>query len=112
MARKTPILLRRGLLTGDVVAVHRYSRETLPNGVEVLKAHHDGKQSVAADYDALVLEELLAAGAEDIVGILDLVADGANRALTNPQRDQVRCLRERLRAIAERHNERTEGRDG
>jgi hypothetical protein len=104
--RKTPILLRRGPLSGDVMALHRYTHKTLPSGRKGVIAGFDGKQDVSHDFDALMLEELLDNGAEGIVGILDGVADG--ESLTDEERAQVRCLRERLKTAIERHNARQE----
>lgn len=100
-ARKTPILLRRGPLSGEVMAVFRYTLKTI-RGREVIDAGMNGKQSVQADFDVLVLEELLDPDAQDIISILDGVADG--ESLTDDERAQVRAFRERLKAIAERHN--------
>jgi hypothetical protein len=104
MSRKTPILLRRGPMTGSVYAIHRYGHATLSNGREVIKAAIDGKQDITADFDALMLEELIDPDAPDIVGILDGVADG--ESLTDDERGQVRAFRERLAAACERHNAR------
>lgn len=101
--RKTPILLRRGGLTGDVYAIYRYTRKTV-RGRDVIDAH--AKQPVTADFDALVCMELLDDGAEDIIGILDGVADG--KLLNEGERGQVREFRERLRVLVERHNARVE----
>lgn len=103
MARKTPILLRRGPMTGRIVALHRYTRRQVGD-TEILKAALDGKQDVSSDFDALVLMELVDNGAEDIVGILDGVADG--QELNDEERGQVRVLRERLKTMIERHNAR------
>jgi hypothetical protein len=98
-----PILLRRGPLSGRVMAVYRYTREQVGNR-EILRAHFEGKQDVSSDFDALVLEELVDDGADDIVGILDGAADG--EVLTDEECVQVRVLRERLKAMIERHNAR------
>lgn len=86
-------------MSGEVQAIHRYARR---DGIIV--AAHDGKQSVQADYDALVLEELFADDAPDIVGILDGVADG--QQLSDEECHQVRQFRERLKAACLRHNAR------
>jgi hypothetical protein len=53
-ARKTPILLRRGPLTGKVMALHRYTRKTV-RGRDLIEAALDGKQDVSHDFDALML---------------------------------------------------------
>lgn len=105
MPRKTPILLRRGPMSGAVVAVHRYTRTSV-NGRDIVKAALDGKQDVTADFDALCLDELFGEDAPDIVGVLDGAADG--ETLAEDERRQVRAFRERLRAMAERHNARQE----
>lgn len=102
-ARKTPILLRRGPLSGNVMALHRYTRKTV-RGRDVIDAGLNGKQDVSHDFDALMLEELIDDGAEHIVAILDGVADG--EPITDEQRAEVRVLRERLKVVIERHNER------
>lgn len=102
--RKTPVLLRRGPLTGDVMALLRYTRKTV-RGREVLDA--SSKQDVTADFDALMLEGLLDPDARDIVSILDGVADG--QELTDDERAQVRVFRERLAAFCVRHNTRGHG---
>lgn len=103
MSRKTPILLRRGPLSGrvEVLTSYRYI-----NGGRTLKVFGDGKHDVTGDFDALMLEELLADDAPDIVGILDGVADG--ESLTDEECVQVRKFRERLREACERHNARME----
>jgi hypothetical protein len=104
VSRKTPVLLRRGPLSGDVNALLRYTRTKSPGGVELLKASE--KQDVTADFDALMLEELF--GRDDdspnIVAILDGVADG--QELNAEERAEVRAFRERLAAACERHNKR------
>lgn len=97
--RKTPILLRRGPLSGEVMAIYRY-RKVVVNERELLDV--SAKQSVQSDYDCLVLQELLDPDAPDIVGILDGVADGEQ--LDDEQRRQVRAFRERLRTMVERWN--------
>ena len=103
--RKTPILLRRGPVSGRVNALTRYSR-LQRNGHELLKAATDSKHDVSADFDALMLEELFGDDSPDIVAILDGVADG--QLLTADEKAQVRAFRERLRAACERHNARLE----
>ena len=100
-ARKNPILLRRGPLSGSVNALTNYR---FLNGGKTLKVVGDGKQDVSHDFDALALEELIDNGAENIVAILDGVADGD--PITDDQRAEVRVLRERLKTMIERHNER------
>lgn len=101
--RKTPVRLSKSPLTDRVMALTRYSVQER-NGRPLYKATEDGKHDVSADFDALMLEELIAADAPDIVGILDGVADG--QRLTCDEKAQVRAFRERLRAACERHNAR------
>jgi hypothetical protein len=105
-SRKTPILLRRAPLTGEVMALYRYTRKTV-RGRDVIDAGFDGKQSVTGDFDALVLTELLDPDSPDMVGILDGVADG--QSLNDEERTQVRAFRERLKTMVERHNARLDG---
>lgn len=100
-ARKTPILLRRAPLTGEIMALYRYARKTV-RGMDVIDAGFDGKQSVSSDFYVLACQELLDPDAPDIVGILDGVADG--ETLTDGERAQVRAFRERLKVMVERHN--------
>jgi hypothetical protein len=52
MARKTPILIRRGGLTGDYFALTRY-RDV---GGGIIEATVDGKHDVTADVEAIVAE--------------------------------------------------------
>jgi hypothetical protein len=101
--RKTPILLRRGPLSGRINALTRYTI-TERNGRELLKASE--KYDVSADFDVLMLEELFGAenDSPDIVAILDGAADGY--VLTAEEQAQVRAFRERLRSVCERHNKR------
>jgi hypothetical protein len=107
--RKTPVLLRRGPLSGDVMALLRYTRKQTPRG-EILMS--SAKQDVTADFTVLMLEELLDGDEQwpaspDIVSILDGVADG--ESLTDDERLQVRAFRERLALACLRHNERGHG---
>jgi hypothetical protein len=106
VARKTPILLRRGPVSGRVNALTNYR---YVNGGKTIHVVGDGKHDVSGDFDVLVLMELVDDGAEDIVGILDGVADG--QTLTDAERGQVRTFRERLRAMVERHNARVDARE-
>jgi hypothetical protein len=99
--RKTPVLLRRGPISGNINALLRY-RE-VEDGVLHVASKHD----VTADYTALMLEELLDPDSPDIAAILDGVADGEE--LTEEQRTQVRSFRERLVVVIERHNTRGHG---
>jgi hypothetical protein len=102
-ARKTPILLRRSPLSNRVMALHRYTRKMI-RGHEMIDTGMDGKQDVTGDFETLALMWLMDDGAEDIVGILDGVADG--QLLTADEKAQVRVVRERIRAACERHNAR------
>jgi len=100
-----PVLLRRGPVSGDVMALLRYTQKTV-RGRDVIEAHR--KQDVTADFTALMLQELIDETPEwpespDIVSILDGVADG--HPLTAGERAQVRAFRERLAAACTRHNE-------
>lgn len=98
--RKTPILLRRAPLSGDVMALYRYRRKEVL-GRDVIDA--SGKQPVTGDFEALMLQYLMDDGAENIVAILDGAAGGDQ--LNDAERAEVRVLRERIKAC-ERHNER------
>lgn len=95
------MLLRRGPVSGNVMALLSYRRQEI-RGREVINAH--AKQDVTADFTVLMLEELMDPDSPDIVGILDGVADG--ESLTDDERAQVRAFRERLAAVCIRHNER------
>lgn len=101
--RETPILLRRGPLSRRVEALTNYR---YINGGQTLKVLGDSKHDVSGDFDAIMLEELFADDAPDIVGILDGVADG--QLLMADEKAQVRAFRERFKAIVERHNARRE----
>lgn len=102
-ARKTPILLRRGGLSGNVMALYRYTRKNV-RGVDMLQASADGKQDVTSDFDHLMLEELMDPDSPDMVMILDGVADG--EILDDEYRVQVRAFHGRLKAACERVNAR------
>lgn len=106
--RKTPVLLRRGPVSGNVMALLSYRYKPVVRGREVHEVlEASSKQDVTADFTALMLEELLDPDAPDIVGILDGVANG--QLLTADEKAQVRAFRERLAAACERHNEREHG---
>jgi MoxR-like ATPase len=98
--RKTPILLRPSPLTGEVMALYRYSRKMI-RGREVLDSGLDGKQPVTADFDAIVLE-LLMDDAPDITAALDGAARGLE--LNDAERLEISNLRASLVKIIERHN--------
>lgn len=112
MARKNPVLLRRGPLSGRINALTNYRR----SGDGPIKVVGDGKHDVTAAFYALMLEELLdgkghaeheaSQPSPDIVAILDGAADGDE--LSDEHRTQIRSFRERLRAIVEDHNARSE----
>lgn len=99
--RKTPILIQRGPLSGAVYAITKYTRKQV-NGREVIRAQT--KHEVTAYYEALVLDDLIASDAEDIVSLLDGAANG--EVLNIEERGQVRRFHDRLRAMVERHNAR------
>lgn len=112
MARKNPVLLRRGPVSGRIYALTNYRR----SGDGPITVVGDGKHDVTAAFYALMLEELLD-GAEhmggaaelpspDIIVILDGVADGD--VLDKQHQRQVRSFRERLARIVEDHNARIE----
>jgi hypothetical protein len=104
-ARKTPILLRRAPLSGEVMALYRYTRKTI-RGREVLDTGMDGKQPVTDDWESLVVEWLLE-DAPDLVGILDGCAQECYApGLTAEERAQVRIVRERIKDLVVRHNAR------
>ena len=101
MGRKTPVLLRRAPLTGRIMVLTNYR---WVKGGKILSVVGDGKHDVSADYDSLVLTELIDNGADDIVATLDGVADG--QEITDAERYECRVLRERLKEMIERHNAR------
>jgi MoxR-like ATPase len=95
-ARKTPILLRPGPLSGRIWALTRYRRTG--RAVQVIG---DGREDVTADFDALVCE-LLLDPAPRIIEQLDGAARGME--LTSEEREEIHAFREALVAIVERHN--------
>ncbi len=101
-ARKTPLLLRRSPLTGEVHALTAY---TQAGGV--LRARLNGKHDVTADFGALVCE-LLLDDASEALPILDrlslLEEPGEAPGLTLPEQMELRSFFEALRRVAERHN--------
>lgn len=99
--RKTPILLRKGPLSGTIQAIYRYTHQ--PNGV--IRA--TGKQDVQADFDHLLLDELIPDSKSSIVAELDGAARGLE--LNETEREVIREFRERLIVVIERHNARREG---
>lgn len=107
--RKTPVLLRRGPISGDIHALLRYTRTHGPRG-EILKS--SDKQTVTADFDALVMEILFGDGHDgppcpDIVYLLDKAAAG--EALLPDERVQMDGFYTRFRKLVERHNDRGHG---
>ena len=100
-ARKTPILLRRGPISGRINAVFRYTKQN-NNGIELFRAATDGQQDVTADFDALVLEMLFDPDSPRIIEQLDGAAIGAD--LTYEERKEISKFRARLIEITERHN--------
>lgn len=103
MPRKTPILLRRGPISGNIHALLRYKLTA-----DVLVAYE--KQDVSFDFYHLALEEMFGADDEcpDIIGILDGVADG--EVLNDREKAQVRRFHDHFRAMVVKHNERLENR--
>jgi hypothetical protein len=96
--RRTPILLRRAPMSGEVVVVHQYST----NKKGYVRAHDDGKQSVQHEFDHLLLEELIPDPKSDIVATLDGAALGIG--LNESERAEIRDFRERLINVITRHN--------
>jgi hypothetical protein len=95
-ARKTPVLLREGTLSGRVYALLRYRRTD-----ERIEVIGEGREDVTADFDAIVCDRLLNP-APGIIEQLDGVAKG--QLLTAEEKAEVRSFREALIAIVERHN--------
>jgi hypothetical protein len=103
MARKTPVLLRRAPLSGDINAITRYTRKPMRSGgPDMICAAIDGKHDVTADFDAIVLEHLLDPDAQGIIEQLDGAARGMK--LTKADRAEIAAFRERLITIIHRHN--------
>lgn len=112
--RKTPILLRRGPVSGRVMALTNYR---IDEKLGVARVIADGKHEVTGDFYELMLRELIDGadhcgdhreGTPDIVAILDGAADGEE--LSDEHRAQLREFRERLRDIVVAHNERIDAR--
>lgn len=99
--RKTPILLRRGPVSGAINALTRYTYKTV-RGREVLEAHE--KYDVSSDFDTLMLEELMPDKDDSIIAELDGAAKGED--LTEDERKVIADFRERLIIVIERHNAR------
>lgn len=99
--RKTPILLRRGPMSGRIEALTRYTHKKV-HGRDVIEAHD--KYDVSADFDALVLEELIPEPESSIIAELDGAARGME--LTHHERLAISDFRERLIGIIKRHNDR------
>ena len=104
-ARKTPILLRKAPLSGGINVLTNYRRVG-----KVIRSATDGKHDVTADFDALVLEELLNPDATGITAALDGAARGMT--LDASERKEVRVFRNRLVALIERHNRTGHGSEG
>jgi hypothetical protein len=105
MPRKTPVLLRKGPVTGTIQALTNYRWR---NGGRVLQATDTGKHDVTADYDALTLETLLDPDAQEAACIIDQVIKGV--PITAMQRKELRAFHGHLAAIIERHNTTGHGR--
>lgn len=108
MPRKTPILLREGPLSGEVMAITRYSRRTLRGGREILEAHE--KHSVHHDFLGVMLERLCG----DDNGIQPLLVKAARgEELSDEERERIGDFADRfgddMRAFEELRPER-EGR--
>lgn len=101
-ARKTPILLRPAPMSGEIMALYRYTRKNL-NGKDLIDCGSGGRQAVTADFDAIVCEMLLN-DAPDICACLDGAAKGME--LDEDERAQVGRFRAALVGIIERHNAR------
>ena len=102
--RKTPILLRRGPISGCVYAMHRYVRKVVGD-TEIIDAGLHGKQDVSSDFDALVLMELLD-GAPNGVPLLERCAQGF--AVGSAGQVELTRLHRNLVAVVDRHNARHE----
>lgn len=102
--RKTPILLRPAPLSGEIMALYRYSRKTI-RGRDVIDCGHDGRWPVTADFDCIVLDMLME-DAPDICAALDGAAKGME--LNDDERGQIGKFRAALVKIIERHNARLE----
>jgi hypothetical protein len=94
MPRRTPILLRDGPLTGEVMAITRYRRRTLENGREVIDASE--KYSVHHDFLGVMLERLCA----DDHAIQPLLVKTARgkEPLSNSERARIGDFADRLGA--------------
>lgn len=107
--RKTPVLLRRGPLSGNINVLLRYTRLDGPRG-EILKS--SDKQDVTADFDALVMEILFGDGHDgppcpDIVYLIDKAAAG--EPLNPDERVQMDGFCTRFKKLVERHNDHGHG---
>jgi hypothetical protein len=95
--RKTPILLRRGPVSGRIHALYRYTRKD-----DVLRSATNGKEDVTADFDALVCELLFDPDSANIIEQLDGAARGFE--LTSSEKMEIEKFRTRLIELVERHN--------
>lgn len=108
--RKTPVLLRRGPLSGRINALTRYTEKG-----GTIRVADGGKHDVSGDFAVLACQTLIDEGygyddAPDIAAILDGVADG--HELKDGERKQVRAFRERLVVLMEDANEHTASGEG
>lgn len=95
-ARKTPVLLREGPLSGKVWALLRYRRTD-----ERIQVIGEGREDVTADFDAILCERLLTP-APNVIEQLDGAARGIG--LSAAERDEISAFRAALVEIVERHN--------
>jgi hypothetical protein len=98
--RSTPVLLRRGPLTGSINVLTNYR---YVNGGATIHVATNGKHDVTGDFDALVCEFLLDP-APDALPLLDQLSDDEDFMLGQEQRDELRRFYDALRAIVDRHN--------
>lgn len=107
-ARKTPILLRPAPLSGEIMALYRYTRKNV-RGRDVIDCGSEGRWPVTADFDNIMLDALME-DAPDITAALDGAAKGME--LDDDERDQIRKFREALIVVIERHNTKGHGKRG
>jgi hypothetical protein len=98
--RKTPVLLRRGPMSGIVQAITNY-RSSKEGYIKVVG---DGKHDVQSDFDTLLLEELIPDPQSTIMAELDGAARGMK--LNEHERQIIAEFRKRLVTVIERHNAR------
>lgn len=99
-ARKLPVLLRRGGLTGHVMALTNYRRQ----GDGPIVAAPNGKHDVIDDFNALVVETLLDGLPDNLQPNLVAIACGVK--VTGKPLDAIGLFADRLGAIVTANNER------